>query len=322
MIIFRFLLEKLRVREGIQMDLKQLEYMIKIAEENNITKAAEKLFITQSALNQQLLKLEKELGTQLFVRSRTNWQLTQAGEIYVENAKNMVRIKKDTYNQINDLLEIKKGKIRMGLTPERGPEMFANIYPVFYKKYPNIKIEPIELTVKQQQHEISIGNLDIGFLTLQDFQKTKDDYIQINTEEIILAVPRAHPLAHLGGKLGDQLPEMSLELFRNDTFACIHKGSTLREIYDNLIAEEDINPDILLETRSCHNLYHLVAEGLCCSVIPITYAEHNPNVAYFSIKQKPVWQICTSYKKGSYLSNPEKELIKIASHYWAKKLKH
>ena len=48
------------------MDLKQLEYIVKIAEENSITKAAEQLYITQSALNQQLLKLENELGTQLF----------------------------------------------------------------------------------------------------------------------------------------------------------------------------------------------------------------------------------------------------------------
>ena len=50
------------------MDLKQIEYILKIAEEQNITHAAEKLFITQSALNQQLLKLEKELGTPLFYR--------------------------------------------------------------------------------------------------------------------------------------------------------------------------------------------------------------------------------------------------------------
>lgn len=54
------------------MDLKQLEYMVKIAKEKNITKAAKKLFITQSALNQQLLKLEKDLGAPLFYRSRTN----------------------------------------------------------------------------------------------------------------------------------------------------------------------------------------------------------------------------------------------------------
>ena len=65
------------------MDLKQIEYILKIAEEQNITHAAEKLFITQSALNQQLLKLEKELGTPLFYRSRTDWHPTPAGEIYL-----------------------------------------------------------------------------------------------------------------------------------------------------------------------------------------------------------------------------------------------
>ena len=65
------------------MELKQLEYIVKIAEERNVTKAAEKMYITQSALNQQLLKLEKELGSQLFYRSRTNWKLTEIGEIYI-----------------------------------------------------------------------------------------------------------------------------------------------------------------------------------------------------------------------------------------------
>ena len=62
------------------MDFRQLEYILKIAEENNITRAAEKLYISQSALNQQLLKLERELGCQLFSRSRTDWHLTRAGE--------------------------------------------------------------------------------------------------------------------------------------------------------------------------------------------------------------------------------------------------
>lgn len=55
------------------MDTRQIEYILQIAEENNITKAAEKLFITQSALNQQLLKLERELGTPLFQRTKNKW---------------------------------------------------------------------------------------------------------------------------------------------------------------------------------------------------------------------------------------------------------
>ncbi|MFJ5715987.1 LysR substrate-binding domain-containing protein [Neobacillus sp. NPDC093127] len=302
------------------MDLKQIEYILKIAEENNITRAAEKLFITQSALNQQLLKLEKELGTPLFVRSKSNWHLTRAGEIYVENAKKIDRIKKDTYNQINDLVERKKGKLVIGLPPERGPEMFASIYPLFYKKYPNVKIEPVEMGVKQQQQEIKLGNLDIGFLTLQSFQKTNDEYIHICSEEIILAVPGAHPLGHLGGKWGKKLPEISLESVKHDSFAIMQKGSTLREIYENLVAEEDFSPTILLETRSCHNLFHMVDEGICCSVFPITYAMESPGVSYFLIKQKPVWEVYASYKKGSYLSSIAKDFIQLAADYWSAKL--
>lgn len=83
------------------MDLKQIEYILKIAEEQNITHAAEKLFITQSALNQQLLKLEKELGTPLFYRSRTDWHPTPAGEIYLNAAKDILLIKKNAYNPIS-----------------------------------------------------------------------------------------------------------------------------------------------------------------------------------------------------------------------------
>ena len=73
------------------MDLRQIQYIVAIAEENNITRAAEKLYITQSALNQQLLKLEKELGVQLFHRSRTDWHPTEAGEIYLKAAREMLR---------------------------------------------------------------------------------------------------------------------------------------------------------------------------------------------------------------------------------------
>ena len=107
------------------MDTKQIEYILKIAEENNITKAAEKLFITQSALNQQLLKLEKELGTPLFHRSRTNWRLTEAGEIYIEGAKAALQIKNTTYNRIYDVVSARKGHLTIGLTPGRGLRMFT-----------------------------------------------------------------------------------------------------------------------------------------------------------------------------------------------------
>lgn len=82
------------------MDTKLIEYILTIAETKSIAKSAEELFLTQSALNQQLLKLEKELGAPLFVRTRNHWELTDVGTLYVESSKKMLEIKKDTYSRI------------------------------------------------------------------------------------------------------------------------------------------------------------------------------------------------------------------------------
>ena len=73
------------------MYLKEVEYMLKIAEEQNITRAAEKLFITPSALTQQLTRLESDLGVPLFHRDRRGCIPTEAGEIYLQAAREMMR---------------------------------------------------------------------------------------------------------------------------------------------------------------------------------------------------------------------------------------
>ena len=101
------------------MDFRECEYMVEIAKENNITKAAKNLFISQSALNQQLLKLEKELGTQLFVRSRTDWHPTEAGEAYLQGARKALLIKQDTYKKIYNITH--SGKIRAEDRPDDEP---------------------------------------------------------------------------------------------------------------------------------------------------------------------------------------------------------
>lgn len=79
------------------MELRQLEYIIAIADQGNISKAAEALFITQSGLNQQLIKLEQELGIQLFYRDKHHLQMTAAGKVYVENAREIINIYSKLY---------------------------------------------------------------------------------------------------------------------------------------------------------------------------------------------------------------------------------
>ena len=126
------------------MDLKQLEYVIAIDMERNISKAANKLFITQSALNQQLLKIENELGTKLFDRKHPFMVPTLAGQIYLNTARKMIEMKEDTYKIIKDIANEDIGEISLTYTPEQGANLFAHIYPYFHAKYPNIKFKKPE----------------------------------------------------------------------------------------------------------------------------------------------------------------------------------
>lgn len=118
------------------MDLRQLENIVAIAEERSISRAAERLFISQPALSQQVSKLEARLGVPLFSRDKQGLSLTQAGKVYVENAKKILSIRDETYNRIYDIAAYRKGSISIGVSPGRSPMIVSKIYPQFQREFP------------------------------------------------------------------------------------------------------------------------------------------------------------------------------------------
>lgn len=177
------------------MNLKELEYVVAIADEKSLTKAAERLFITPSALTQQVLRLENELHAPLFIRSRSGWQPTEAGEIYLEAARKILFIRQDAYNRLQDQIQRSAYSLTIGLPPERGTDMFSRIYAPFRERFPDVTIQLRETSVHTQQDLIRSGQLDLGFLTLSEAQMTKDEYVSLWEEEILLAVPQKYPEA-------------------------------------------------------------------------------------------------------------------------------
>ncbi len=298
------------------MDVRQMEYIIKIAEESCINQAAKKLFITQSALNQQLLKLEKELGVKLFQRSQRYMLLTEAGEIYVKNAKEIIKIKEETYSRIHDLADEIKGKLSIGLLPERGAAIFSSIYPKFYSKYPDLKIIPTEQNVKEQLKCIEKGELDIGLVTVREQHKEGTQFIHICKEEFVLVVPRNHPLAHLGAAYQSSYPTITLDYFKNDSFLLVYHNSTMRDVVDEFFAREGFTPKILIESLRCETLFTIAEQGLGCTILPSSYIKASDQVVYFSLPVPNEWEIAVAYRKGSYLTIPEKELIQLIKDYF------
>lgn len=295
------------------MYLKELEYMVKLAEEKNLTRAAEKLFITPSALTQQLMKLEEDVGTPLFLRSRSGWSLTEAGEVYLAAAREILRLKHETYKKLQDIAETKKGTLTVGFPPERGARMFAGIYPAFHAQYPDITIQIKELSVRQQQTMIADGRLDIGFMTLTDNQKTEDIYMNLRSEEILLAVPSDHPAC----KQLSISEHADLSLLKDMPFATIYKESTARRLMDDIFRQSNFTPEIIFESARFQTILDIVNQGLCCGLVSSYYTGLSyPDVAYFHLAGEPQWQLCASYKRGAYLSEAARYMIRLITELY------
>lgn len=298
------------------MDLHYIENIMKIAELKSITKAAEQLYITQSALNQQLQKLEAELGTPLFRRNRSDWQLTDAGRIYIDSSRKILQIKKDTYNRISDIASVCNRQICIGLIPERGVDMFTAIYPAFHEQYPQVILEPVELNVAKMQRQISAGLIDLGLITLIENQKDNNTYFHMADEEIFLAVPASHPLAELGSKNKEEAPDLSLSRFTHDPFVRISKNSTMYNLEQNLFQQAGFLPHVLFSTASNISKYRMVSTGVCCAFIPYIFALPSENIRYFRAESHPKWEITIGCKRGRYLNKAEQTLLQLCREYW------
>lgn len=313
------------------MDTRQIEYIIKIAEERSITRAAERLFLTQSALSQQLLKLEKELGTRLFSRSRHEWLPTPEGEVYLENARKMLQLKKQSYTIIGDMVKNKHGFLSVGLTPGRGPDMFTHVYPLFHQEYPNVTVEPLELSVHAQQEKIHRGELDIGFMTLTENQKTGDEYLDLYREELLLAVPEGYPLPpeilsypgdadekpSEGIDAPNDLPTVPLSAFQYEPFVLMYRESTVRKTTDRIFNASGFQPTVLFETSSNYTVLSMISSRLCCGIIPYYYAKKRPKgISFYRLPLRPDWTVSVSYKRDSYLSEAAHAFIDLARRYW------
>ncbi len=296
------------------MDLHQIQYIVEIAEEQSISKAAEKLFITQSALNQQLLKLEKELGTPLFERRKHSMIPTYAGNVYLEACRNILNIKRDTYKIIHDISNEDAGMIACAYTPERGARMFSHIYPLFHERYPNVHFKIREGRAKEMEQMILKREVDIAFCVYSDNKKIHQfEYIDLTTEPIVLAVPSSHPHAGLAGSRSyETLPEIDIRLMKDSDFVLSSKATRIREITERIFEINGFHPNVLFESTSTSTMVNMVQSQVCCAFLPGSYIDPAAPVVYFSVAPYYSWTQSVIMLPGTYLTKPELYLIKLA----------
>lgn len=301
------------------MEFRQLKYVLKVAEERSFSNAAKKLYIAQPSLSQFIAKLEHQLGVQLFDRTISPLRLTYAGELYIEMSKKILDLKIQLSNQMDDIAELKKGRITIGISPFRSTYTLPHILPLFHERFPGIEVLLSEGTMDELEEFALRGTTDFSIMNLP-IKENFFDYEPITTEEILIALPPLHPLSQ-SIQRNDLQPQIQLAHLREDPFIVLKPGQRLRQSAIDLCSQAGFNPHITLESKSIETAYALVAAGMGVTFVVDTLANQRPNGSLCcSIAGiQPTRAIVIAYRQGRYLSKAAKEFITVAKDAFAHK---
>ncbi len=194
------------------MELRVLRYFLTVAEQENITRAAEILHVTQPTLSRQLAQTEEELGVRLFERGKRKITLTNEGILLCRRAKEILELVDKTEKELVEQETVVEGTVSIGCGDVKTVDLLAEMIRSFHRKYPAVRFELCTATADYVREQMEHGLLDIGLL-LEPVNLEKYDYVRLKEEEqwVVVMHPDA-PLAARQSVTAQQLREMPLVL--------------------------------------------------------------------------------------------------------------
>ena len=173
--------------------LKELEYIIAIAEEGSISRAADRLFMAQSSLSEFLKQYEAELGSRLFVRTSSGVRPTDSGRLLVEQARLIISQYKKVRNEISDIEDLKSGTLELGISTFRGTYMLPAVLRRFKLLYPGVSVNIHEENSFELEQMILDGKLDMALVALP-VKKLTGNADFLLRDEICIVAHKSHPV--------------------------------------------------------------------------------------------------------------------------------
>lgn len=287
------------------MNIRDLEYLIALADFKHFRKAADACNVSQPTLSGQIRKLEDELGTILLERTSRKVLFTQAGLTLVEQAKSVLRevriLKEMASNQGKEM----SGPILIGVIPTLGPYISPIILPQLKQQFPELDIFIYEIQTAALIEQLESGHLDCAIVA---FTRESEPFIQVPLfpEKMCLAVPNSHEWANDSNKLDLEMLR-DKELLMLDSGHCLHMQSL--EFCVSVGAKE--NPRV--KASSLETLRNMVSADVGIALIPelATKANQSSSLTFRSFNEpEPYRMIGMIYRPGSPLRQRYENLAK------------
>lgn len=304
------------------MNIHELNYVLCIAKHQNMTKAAQELFISQPTLSKHLGKLERELGIKLFSRSDNCYIPTHAGRRYMEYASQVLALTKDWEKELADLRSLNAGELNVAFPLMRSSCMIPWILPAFQQMHPGIRLNFLEETYAVQERLLSDSGIDFAIFSDGNLNP-KLEYETLGREEILLAVSRSHPMAEGypdSEHMAKPYPIVDWDKLRNEKFILHFPEQNTGAITERLLKKHKIQPEVPFYTRNTQAALLLVQQSLGICFAPETYIRsmtfHTPPVCFSLGDEEAFTSTILAYRKGAYLTGYALDFIQIAKDYF------
>ena len=242
------------------MNTNNYEYMLAIAREGTILKAAEKLNISQSALSQALAKEEKEAGGLLFERTRgKKVTATPLGELYLRTAESMLRIKNETYEGIERLMHDTSRTIRIAICNQAYSSFSDRILTALKEKFPDINIYFYRSDSSQSLQLLKNGSVDLSILAARQVRDSVIESAVLYHEHLVLAVSPGYTISD-DIPLIKQLKAIPFIYYAKDTF--------LEPLIPEELSIDRLKPPAVYKSPNAEEVLRLVENGYGAGMVP------------------------------------------------------
>ncbi|MEH7304603.1 LysR family transcriptional regulator [Neobacillus drentensis] len=286
------------------MEFRQLQLFIEVAKHKSITKAAEHIHLSQPALSKSIRALEEELGMTLIIRSNKTSDLTDAGKIVLDYAQKMAGIITEMKTTLNDITNLTRGQINIGLPPFIGSLFFPRVIAKFHHTYPNIKLNITEYGGARVVKSVEEGEFELGVAVLPIDEQEFDVY-PIVEEEMKLLVYKDHRLAHK--------EVVDIKELKDEEFIFYHEEFALNQIMRNHFIAAGFEPIILFMSSQWDLMTEMVAANLGITILPqsICNRAFNTDIKIIDLEQPILWRLAVLTKKERYISNAARTFIEF-----------
>mgnify|MGYP000894493478 FL=1 len=285
------------------MELRQLEYFQMASRLKNITRAAERLRVSQPNITVAIKKLEGELGIQLFDRSQKQLSLTPEGAVFLGRVEVALRNIQDAVLEVNDYKQLQKGTIKIGIPPMMGAYLFPKIFSSFQRRYSHLDVYLHEEGSVAIREQLERDELDFGIIIIPDSSPNLQ-LLPMARSQVVCCVPADSALA--------ARKAITLQDVEEHNLIMLKEGSFLRQTMLQKMKTAGVTPNIVLESNQVVTIMGLVASGVGNAFLLDMIVRDTPGIRAVPLATPVFVDVGLAWKRDRYISRAAQSFIEFS----------